>query len=141
MDLLTSQTAQTDYLSLLTVQLQNQDPIDPVDQDQFISDLTQFSILEGIEGLNASFEQIRQLEEISQGLALVGKQVQFLDPASGEVVSGTVDELFIAGNQFQVSVDGQSISIGSIIAVGTEPEASPVGNSESDEAKEEQQSE
>jgi flagellar basal-body rod modification protein FlgD len=119
MNALSAQSGVTDYLSLLTVQLQNQDPIDPVDQQGLINDLTQFSILEGIQNLNASFEEIRQLQELSQGLSLVGQEIQFIDPLTGYTKSGTVQHIFTSASELRVLIDDQTtIGVGQITSVG-----------------------
>ena len=112
-----SQVATTEYLTLLTTQLQNQDPIDPIDQDDFIAQLSQFSMLEGIEKLNTSFDSMLRLQEISQGVDLVGKQVDYLDEASGELQSGVVQEFYVDGGVINLIVNGQSISVDLVAGV------------------------
>ena len=114
---ITSESATVDYLQLLTVQLQNQDPIDPVDQEGLINDLTQFSMLEGVEDLNASFDDMLRLQEITQGMSLVGKKVQFEDSVSGELKSGNVDEFYTSGDSINLLVDGETIPIAKVIGV------------------------
>lgn len=116
---ISSQVATVDYLQLLTVQLQNQDPIDPVDQEGMLSDLAQFSMLEGIETMNTSFESMLRLQEVTQGVDLVGKTVQFQDDVTGELKSGSVEELVTAGNAINLIIDGQSIPISSVIGVSS----------------------
>ena len=116
---ISSQVATVDYLQLLTVQLQNQDPIDPVDQEGLINDLTQFSMLEGVEELNVSFDDMLRLQEVTQGVDLVGKNVQFEDETSGEIKSGVVDELITTQDSINLSINGETISIGKVIGVST----------------------
>lgn len=117
MDVLSAQTASSDYLSLLTVQLQNQDPIDPVDQGELINDLTQFSILEGIQNLNASFQEVLQLQELTQGVDLVGKEIQFVDPNDGTIAVGVADRLVRLGDQIRIAIGNQSISLADVVSV------------------------
>lgn len=119
MDLLNAQTAQTDFLSLLSLQLQNQDPIDPVDQEDLINDLTQFSILEGIQGLNATFDEVLELQELTQGIDLVGKEIEFFDPATGEFSTGTAERLDRVGDQIAITVGDRTISISDVTSVST----------------------
>ena len=114
---ISSQVATVDYLQLLTVQLQNQDPIDPVDQEGLINDLTQFSILEGIENLNASFGQYMQLQELTQGVDRIGKSVDYRDPATGGIRSGTATEVFNIDDTIQVLVGGETIPLDAIARV------------------------
>ncbi len=68
----------TDFLSLLTTQLQNQDPTSPMDTTQFTSELVQFTGVEQQINTNASLTsliQATQGSEVIQASALVGKQV------------------------------------------------------------------
>ena len=113
---ISSQVATVDYLQLLTVQLQNQDPIDPVDQEGLINDLTQFSMLEGVEGLNASFDEMLKLQEVTQGMNLVGKTVQF-EGVDGELKSGRVDEYFTYQDSINLLVNGEGIPVNKVIGV------------------------
>ncbi len=114
---ISSNIATTEYLTLLTIQLQNQDPIDPVKQDDFVAQLSQFSMLEGVENLNASFESMLKLQEISQGLDLVGKQVEYLDVETGELQTGVVDEFFVDQGIINLKVNGKTISVDLIAGV------------------------
>lgn len=114
---ISSQVATVDYLQLLTVQLQNQDPIDPVDQEGLINDLTQFSMLEGVEDLNVSFEDMLKLQEITQGFELVGKNVQYQSELSGELESGTVDELITTQDSINLMINGKTVPISQVTAV------------------------
>ena len=116
MQSLSSQVASVDYLSLLTIQLQNQDPIDPVDQEGLVNDLTQFSMLENIENLNVSFEEMLRLQEVSQGLDLVGKHVEFRDN-NGQTATGQVEQIFTFSDRINLSVAGQTISLSDVFSV------------------------
>ena len=121
---ISSQVATTEFLTLLTIQLQNQDPIDPVKQEDFIGQLSQFSMLEGVENLNASFGSMLKLQEISQGLELVGKNVDYLDIESGEITTGRIDELFVDQGLVNLMVNGNPISVDLIAGVKASDPAS-----------------
>ena len=49
---------QGDFLKLLTVQMQQQDPFDPVDNKEMLAQMAQFSSLAGTTETNASLERI-----------------------------------------------------------------------------------
>ncbi|EDL49959.1 flagellar hook capping protein [Erythrobacter sp. SD-21] len=49
---------QGDFLRLLTVQMQQQDPFNPVDNKEMLSQMAQFSSLAGVAETNASLERI-----------------------------------------------------------------------------------
>ncbi len=56
---------QGDFLKLLTVQMQLQDPFDPVDNKEMLAQMAQFSSLAGVAETNASLERIAdKLDEL-----------------------------------------------------------------------------
>src|SRR5471030_813101 len=72
-----------DFLTLMTAQLKNQDPLNPTDSNQFLSQLSELSTVEGISQLNTSMSTLSNSMLSSQALtsaALVGKGI--LAPAS-----------------------------------------------------------
>ncbi|HPI60320.1 flagellar hook assembly protein FlgD, partial [Zoogloea sp.] len=70
--------AQTRFLKLLTEQLKNQDPLNPMDNAQMTSQLAQISTVDGIDKLNKTLTSLlegSQSSEALQAAALVGKGV------------------------------------------------------------------
>lgn len=66
------------FMRLMLAQLENQNPLNPQDGTEFVSQLAQFSTLEGIGKINSSIEEIGGLYRSSQALqatALVGREV------------------------------------------------------------------
>lgn len=52
------QMGQSDFLRLMTAQLSQQDPFNPVDNQQMVAQMAQFSSLAGISETNATLQQI-----------------------------------------------------------------------------------
>src|SRR5690606_27797084 len=66
------------FLKLLTHQLQNQDPMKPMDQGKLSSELAQFSQLEQLSNLNSKFDKLgrnAQVEDQFYGASFLGKEV------------------------------------------------------------------
>ena len=55
-----SELGQEDFLALMVAQLENQDPTKPMDNNEFLSQMAQFSMVEGIENLNGSFSSVSE---------------------------------------------------------------------------------
>jgi flagellar basal-body rod modification protein FlgD len=84
----TTDSTRSQFLTLLTTQLKNQDPMNPLDNAQVTSQLAQLSTVDGIERLNGTLNQImagQQTSEAMQAAALVGHGV--LVPGKGLVLS------------------------------------------------------
>lgn len=88
---------QTEFLELMMAQLENQDPLSPQDNTEFIAQLAQFSSVEGIQSMNSSVNSLVDSFKSSQALqasALVGRKVQIEGNAAmmaqGEGMSGAL---------------------------------------------------
>lgn len=67
-----------EFLNLLVAQLNNQDPLSPQSNGEFVSQLAQFSQVEGIEKMNTSMDSMLSGYQSSQALqasSLVGRKV------------------------------------------------------------------
>ncbi|MFT5117768.1 MAG: flagellar basal-body rod modification protein FlgD [Kiritimatiellia bacterium] len=92
-----NELGQTAFLELMITQMENQDPLSPQDNSEFIAQLAQFSSVEGLERLNTNFDSFTSNFVSNQALqasSLVGQSVSV--PASeaelveGSVVGGTI---------------------------------------------------
>ncbi len=93
-----SQLGQDDFLRLLVAQMENQDPTKPMDNFQFLSQIAQFGMVDGIQNLESSFGSVAESvtqSQLLQASSLIGRDV--LAPGnistltSGEGVAGLVD--------------------------------------------------
>lgn len=87
-----------EFMKLLITQLENQDPLKPTDNTEFIAQMAQFSSLEGITNLNSTVNQFATSLQSTQALqasTLVGRSVQvqtnWTELEEGKPVKGTVD--------------------------------------------------
>ena len=69
---------QMDYMRLLVTQLQNQNPLEPMDNQEMASQLAQFSQLEQLESMNSSFAEVLDTTQRNYATSLIGKEVSFL---------------------------------------------------------------
>jgi len=110
---------QLDYMKLLVTQLQNQDPLEPMDNNQMASQLTMFSQLEQLESLNTSFTQALDSVQRSYANSLLGKQVSFTDSeTSSGSSSGTVQQVYTGTDgQLMLTVGDQAVSVEDVLSV------------------------
>lgn len=115
------------FLQLLVLQMQSQDPLNPMDNTEMVSQLAQFSALEAQTNLNESFEilsgNVDQLNFIS-GAQLLGKTVTGLD-VDGELLTGEVESIHLDGSLVMLTVDGKLMSMASVFSV--KPPAAETG--------------
>jgi len=113
------------FLQLLVQQMQNQDPLEPVDNSQMIAQLAQFSALEQMNNLNENFAllsgNVDQLNFISAN-SLIGKEITGLD-VDGNVVEGVVERVHMDGSLVYLAVGDKLVSMAGVIGIGaTTPE-------------------
>ena len=94
-----SELGQEDFLALMVAQLENQDPTKPMDNNEFLSQMAQFSMVNGIENLNGSFSSVSDSLMGAQGLqaaTLLDRQASIeTDSASFDGVApveGVIDQ-------------------------------------------------
>ena len=101
---------QADFLKLMTAQMQNQDPFNPVDNTQMVAQMAQFSSLAGISEMSTTLKAIAEklgATSTSDALAYVGKTVLTAgDTAYGRTSGGLAGavELGAAASDVTVSI-------------------------------------
>ena len=122
----TSETSDKDmFLNLMLQQMKNQDPTQPMENQEWLSQLAQYSSLEQMtqmnEGLQALADSLDALSSgvaqnsgVSQTLSLIGKEVDIIaDPENpDEIVTGIVTEATFVDGEGQIKVNGKYYSIG-----------------------------
>lgn len=119
----TSASQQTmNYMTLLITQLQNQNPLEPMDNQQMASQLAQLSQLEltegmntnlsnlntTVSGMNTSFENSLWMAQMDYAKSLLGKTVNFYDSNSGMELEGKVKKLtFDTSGKPVLTIDSQ----------------------------------
>ena len=105
---------QEQFLKLLTTQLKNQDPLNPMDNAQMTSQLAQISTVQGIAQLNTTLQTMMSNATQSQGLqaaALVGHGVMV--PGSGLALQSNSTGALGALGGFDLSgaADGVTVTV------------------------------
>ena len=106
------------FLKLLITQLQNQDPLDPMKNEDFAAQLAQFSSLEQMQNLNESFNDLMALSQVSSTASLIGKEVTYQDQTTGAFVSGEVERVLIKPDGTYFMIGGREISSGDVKEIG-----------------------
>lgn len=73
-----TEMGQSDFLKLMTTQLQNQDPFSPMENTEFLSQMAQFGTVSGVDRLNGSFDSLATAlngNRALQASMIVGSQV------------------------------------------------------------------
>lgn len=97
-----SQLNLQDFMRILTSQLNNQDPMKPLDNTEFMAQLAQFTSLEQTRQLNDKLDALLTVQSASQSTGLIGRTVDAR--LESGTISGKVSLLDLTGAEPQLSV-------------------------------------
>jgi flagellar basal-body rod modification protein FlgD len=112
--------SQADFLKILTTQLSFQDPLKPVDNQEFIAQIAQFTTLEQTRELTDSMNSLLAVQSATQSVGLIGRTVEITTangPAQGSVTTVTFNNgqpllsLQLADGSFLTNVDPSSVTL------------------------------
>lgn len=116
-----SELGREQFLQLLLIQLQNQDPLNPIKDSDFTAQLAQLSSLDNFEKLNANFAEMLVLQELNQGANLIGKQIVFQRPGSSELSRGVVESVNVNDSKVQLVVGANNVEISQVRGIEPPP--------------------
>lgn len=100
------------FLQLLIAEMKNQDPTNPMDTSQYMSQFAQLSTVEQAMQTNSKLDSLLSSQALSQADALIGKTVSFTD-STGASFSGKVASISINTNGAVATLEnGTKVAVG-----------------------------
>lgn len=81
------------FFKLLVTQLQNQDPLNPMENRDFISQMAQFTSLEQMKQMNDSMSSFVEMKGLAEGASLIGKTVETSGGEDENTIKGVVEKV------------------------------------------------
>ena len=114
-----SQTLGKDeFLRILVTQLQNQDPMQPLQDKDFIAQMAQFSSVEQL--MNMSGQMTKFNQNLAVASSMIGKEIKWNEYAqTGELLptSGKVDSIIVKDGVQYAQVGAKNIKLDDIISI------------------------
>lgn len=98
-----------DFLMLMVGKLQNQDPMNPTDDSQFMAQMAQMTSLEQMTNMSVAMSQ-------TQAFGMLGKTVSYTD-GNGAVATGTVDRVVMNGSKVTLKVGDAEVAPDKVTSV------------------------
>ena len=123
---------QADFLKLMTAQMKNQDPFDPVDNTQMVAQMAQFSSLAGISEMSGTLKGISDklgATSVADASSYIGKTVltagntaygRSNSDGSGGGIAGAV-ELAGAASEVKVTIESANGEVLNQLSLGSQP--------------------
>jgi flagellar basal-body rod modification protein FlgD len=110
-----------DFLQVLLTQLSFQDPLQPMDNNQFLAQIAQFTALGQTQQTNSDIQILVSNQASQQSIGLIGQTVGVTMGAN--TISGTVSSVNLSGSTPQLTIsttngDVTGISLSQITSVG-----------------------
>src|SRR5262249_25142889 len=92
------------FMKLMITQLQQQDPLNPSDSNQLLTQMSQISQLQSNTQLTTSLQSMSLQQAIGSAGNLIGKSVAGI-AANGNSITGTVTSVKVADKKLQLELD------------------------------------
>ena len=110
--------SQSDFLNLLSTQLQYQDPTNPESNTDFAAQMAQFSSLSEMNNLTSTMTNFAGVSQLSSGSSLIGQSVTTTaTDSSGNAVNGTVTGALVYNSELYLTVNGLEVPYSSVTSV------------------------
>ncbi|WP_269775087.1 flagellar hook assembly protein FlgD [Bacillus siamensis] len=107
-----------EFLKILMTQVQNQDPLNPIDDKEFISQMATFSSLEQMMNMNTTMTKfVENQDPFTMYVNWIGKNVTFSDSDGKDQTSSVNSVKHSNGNYVLVLENGKEVSPWDVTAV------------------------
>jgi len=111
-----SQLGVEDFLKLLVEELQNQDPLEPMDNAQILQQLSSIRAIVSSDKLTETMESVILGQNMYTGSSLLGKTISGTDD-SKKSVSGVVDQVTVSDGEVKLHVGDQVVSLDNVTEI------------------------
>ncbi len=113
------------FLQLLVTQLRSQSPLDPVKNNDMVMQMSQLSSMEQQRELNGNLLNLLQfqgalarLSGLTQGTAMLGKEVQYVADENGTKRTGKVESVSVSeSGEIKLRIGGKEVPLSSVTSV------------------------
>lgn len=104
------------FLDLMIAELQNQDPLNPMDNSEMLQQIGQIRSIDSTDKLTGTLDAVLLGQNLSSASGLIGKEIRAL-AEGGTYVTGVVDHVSIAGGEAKVHIGDKSFTLDNIAEI------------------------
>jgi flagellar basal-body rod modification protein FlgD len=109
------------FLKLLITEMQNQDPLSPMDNTEYVAQLAQFSSLEQMQQMNSALDSMSTSYSSNQALSLVGKTVTYKSPDDATTtLTGTVSGVVFEDGTAKLKIGSDTVGLDAVEQIYTD---------------------
>jgi len=115
-----------DFLQLLSTELQNQDPLQPMDDTAYLAQMAQFTSLQQVSTLSNTMSQMSSNQQNLAASSYLGQMVT-MNTGNNSTVSGLVTGVDLSGTTPNLQVNGTSYPLTSLLSVSSASSSTTTG--------------
>jgi flagellar basal-body rod modification protein FlgD len=108
-----------DVLKLVVAQLLNQDPLNPLSNQEFVLQMAQLTTLEQSRAMANAVTSLADAARLGSAASLIDRTVMYREPVTGNVLTGTVTQVQADAIAIQVIIDGQPVPLENLVQIGS----------------------
>lgn len=117
----TQSLGKDEFLKILVTQLSHQDPLQPMQDREFIAQMAQFSALEQMISMNNSMSKMNNTSELNRAFFFLGKTVRVADLKTQAVITGKVSEIDLSNpREVGVKVNNKVYKLEQVVGITTD---------------------
>ena len=112
------------FLQLFVTQVRNQNPVEPMNNTEFMEQVSMFTMVEQTTNMAQNFEAMLDnstrslaMAKFNQATALIGRSVTFTDAATGSSAQGVVDGVTQRDGEVYLEIGDQLVLPSAVTAV------------------------
>ena len=113
-----------DFLNLLVKQMTSQDPMNPMTNQDMLSQMVQFSTLQGNTTMQSTLAGLQSAQALLEANSMIGKQVN-LQVDKSTTAQGVVSGVDLSSGTPQIVVNGQSYDLGTVQTITSAAPSNP----------------
>jgi flagellar basal-body rod modification protein FlgD len=107
-----------DFLQLLSTELQNQDPLQPMDNTAYLAQMAQFTSLQQVNTLSTAVSQMSSNQQNLAASSYLGQMVT-MNTGNNSTVSGKVTAVDLSGTTPNLEINGTFYPLTSLLSVSS----------------------
>lgn len=107
------------FFKLLVKELTHQDPMEPMNSREFLTQLAQFSSVEKLNSIHEELDAAFEAQMLYQGSQMLGSHVEGIDPSTGEQIQGKVSQVSLKDGTVYLTVADRYVPLSSVINISS----------------------
>jgi flagellar basal-body rod modification protein FlgD len=98
------------FIKLLVAEMQNQDPMNPMDNSQILQQISQIKSIASNDKMNTTLTSMQLQQNITSAGVLMNQTIKGLN-TDGDMITGVVDKVSVVGTKVQLKVGNNTVDL------------------------------